>query len=131
MKNRNKHELGFTLVEIMIVVVLIGLLAAMAYPAFQKVVENSSDKRADNDGRQIASAAQQYLLENPGTLVVSITVDSATGQISGVLSTYVRKVSKGTTFSDFNSTNSAAMNASYYVLGNIITAQYDPDGKRL
>jgi type IV pilus assembly protein PilA len=41
MKNITKSTKGFTLVEIMIVVVIIGLLAAMAIPAFQKVRTNS------------------------------------------------------------------------------------------
>lgn len=60
-KNSKK---GFTLVEIMIVVVIIGLLAAMAIPAFQKVRENAREKAVLNNLRQVASAGQQYLLES-------------------------------------------------------------------
>jgi type IV pilus assembly protein PilA len=54
---------GFTLVEIMIVVVIIGLLAAMAIPAFNKVREESREKAMLNNLRQVASAGQRYILE--------------------------------------------------------------------
>ncbi|MFZ5497289.1 MAG: type II secretion system protein [Verrucomicrobiota bacterium] len=54
---------GFTLVEIMIVVVIIGLLAAMAIPAFQKVRQSSQDKAVLNNARQLSAAADQYYLE--------------------------------------------------------------------
>jgi type IV pilus assembly protein PilA len=62
---------GFTLVEIMIVVVIIGLLAAMAIPAFQKVRASSQDKAVLNNMRQLGAAADQYFLEN-GTASVAV-----------------------------------------------------------
>jgi len=61
--NKNYRK-GFTLVEIMIVVVIIGLLAAMAIPAFQKVRQSSQDKAVLNNVRQLSAAADQYYLEN-------------------------------------------------------------------
>lgn len=47
----------------MIMVVIIGLLAAMAIPAFQKVRENSQTKVCINNMRMLESAYEQYALE--------------------------------------------------------------------
>ena len=71
----NKSKKGFTLVEIMIVVVIIGLLAAMAIPAFQKVRESSQDKTILNNLRQVASGGQRYILEEGVTDVAIDDLD--------------------------------------------------------
>lgn len=55
---------GFTLVEIMIVVVIIGILAAMAGVAFKHVRERSVATRVANDLRVFADAFQTYTLGN-------------------------------------------------------------------
>ena len=72
MKSMHRSGGGFTLVEIMITVVIVGLLAAMAIPAFKKVRQASQDKAILNNARQLSGAADQYFLEN-GISTVSIS----------------------------------------------------------
>jgi type IV pilus assembly protein PilA len=83
MKSVPRSNKGFTLVEIMIVVVIIGLLAAMAIPAFQKVRTSSQDKAVLNNARQLAAAADQYFLENG---VSSVTQGALVGSTNYVKS---------------------------------------------
>lgn len=56
----------------MIVVVIIGLLASMGIPAFQKIREATQDKAVLNNARQLAGAADQYMMET-GRSSVSFT----------------------------------------------------------
>jgi prepilin-type N-terminal cleavage/methylation domain-containing protein len=75
---------GFTFVEILIVVVIISLLAAMAIPAFQTVRTNAVISTMDNDARQVSSAAQQFFMESGDD---SVNADA--------LGTYYDGLSKG------------------------------------
>jgi len=64
MKTPAHRQDGFTLVEIMIVVVIVGMLAALAIPAFQKVRQNSRHSALANDMRSFAQAFETYSHEN-------------------------------------------------------------------
>src|SRR5207342_3533448 len=60
----SKKRGGFTLVEIMIVVAIIALLAAIAVPGFLRARKRSQASRVINDLRLIDSAVDQYAIEN-------------------------------------------------------------------
>lgn len=62
MNMKQYRKQGFTLVEIMIVVAIIGLLAAIAIPAFQRSRDTTRQNACINNLRQIDSAKEQILM---------------------------------------------------------------------
>jgi prepilin-type N-terminal cleavage/methylation domain-containing protein len=73
MKIRASRNAGFTLVEIMIVVAIIGLLAAIAIPNFVKARTTSQQNACINNLRQFDGAAQQWALETKQSANATVT----------------------------------------------------------
>jgi prepilin-type N-terminal cleavage/methylation domain-containing protein len=64
LKKLTNKRAGFTLVEIMIVVAIIALLAAIAVPGFLRARKRSQASKILNDLRLIDAAVDQYAIEN-------------------------------------------------------------------
>jgi prepilin-type N-terminal cleavage/methylation domain-containing protein len=70
MKSLKSLRRGFTLIEIMIVVLIIGILLAIAVPNFVKARESSRTKACVANLKQIQSAKEQWAMDtrSPGTV---------------------------------------------------------------
>ena len=69
--SRNDH--GFTLIELMIVVAIIGILAAVAVPSFIKYIKKAKTAEALGNLEKMYNAARVYYLEDHGQNNVSVT----------------------------------------------------------
>jgi len=87
MKSNSSRKAGFTLIEIMIVVAIIGLLAAIAIPNFVHARTTAQQNACINNLRQIDGAKQEWALETKSN--ASVTPGSA------VLQPYMGRGSNG------------------------------------
>jgi type IV pilus assembly protein PilA len=126
-----RRRYGFTLVEIMIVVVIIGLLAAMAMPAIARNRRSAYAKIMLNDARQIGTAAQQYFIVT-GQTQVTFSYNPATGSIGGDLTDWVQQLRKGYTIADnqIEATATAAFSLQLTGAYQDVTQTFDAEGKR-
>lgn len=80
---RNSEE-GFTLIELMIVIAIIGILAAIAIPQFAAYRTRSYNSAAESDVRNIATAQEAYYVDNS---TYSNAVTDLTGSSYGYMQT--------------------------------------------
>lgn len=76
-KLTKRHERGFTLIELMIVIAIIGILAAIAIPNFINYRRRSYNAGANADIKNLYTAAQAYFTDSPSGEIDSGGVDSS------------------------------------------------------
>ena len=85
-KLTRKNEEGFTLIELMIVIAIIGILAAIAIPNFINYRKRSYNTAANADIKNLYTASQAYFTDNPAgnTTTLSTYVNYGFRQTSDV-----------------------------------------------
>ncbi|WP_214700661.1 prepilin-type N-terminal cleavage/methylation domain-containing protein [Exiguobacterium sp. s57] len=78
-----KDERGLTLVELLVVVVILGIIAAIAVVAIGGIIENSKKDAMVADARQMVSAAKLYTASNPVSTDTTMKFAGTTGSVDG------------------------------------------------
>lgn len=119
-----KKQKGFTLIELMMVVTIIGILSAIAYPSYQEAVKKS--RRSDSKGALLglANAMERHFTENSSYCGAGTTNSTeCSAAATGLPTIYATSSPIGGSTAYYNLTISAATATSYTLSATPINAQ--------
>ncbi|WAA12841.1 type II secretion system protein [Fervidibacillus halotolerans] len=123
LKKRLKNEKGMTLVELLAVLVILGIIAAIAVPMIGNIINDSKDKAILADAQMILSGAKLAYANGEGT-PDSTESNKITFQ-KDTLKNYVDGIDSNATYSVTYDSSSNEWTVSYSELGNLKDNKYD------
>jgi type IV pilus assembly protein PilE len=109
-------NLGFTLIELMIVVAIIAILASIAYPSYVENTRTANRSAAQADLMQLASFMERRFTENNSYLILNGTSDPISAVACATPAGCTPALDPSITHDDYNYSFSAAPSATAFVL---------------
>ncbi|MEK5056152.1 prepilin-type cleavage/methylation domain-containing protein [Niallia circulans] len=108
-KQRIKNEKGLTLIELLAVIVILGIIAAIAIPSISGIIQKSKEDAVKADAITILNAAKNYVAGNDMAKGGTINDEELSSYVSGVnlekFDKYTVTVGEGGTTFGLNATN--------------------------
>jgi len=116
--NKMQNQQGFTLIELMIVIAIIGILAAIAIPQFSAYRQRAYNSAANSDLKNAATAQEAYYVDN----------ETYTSTITNLKGTYGLYTSEKVTFINPRATITTYHMEAYHTSGNVTYTVTGPGG---